>query len=170
MLLEQVDSRGRPATDHLHYLVSRLARALSRAMDNVALLHGLTPPEFMVFQVLGEGRAISNAQLARRTFVSSQATHEVVSELTSRGLTQRDDHQTNRRIRLISLTEEGWRVLGECLAEVTAIENRILSGLDTAERAALVPALFHSAEVLAGGYFGDDEAESAALALRMQNR
>ncbi|KQV06668.1 MarR family winged helix-turn-helix transcriptional regulator [Leifsonia sp. Root112D2] len=170
MLEEPVDARGRAATDRLHYLVSRLARALNRAMDNVALTHGLTPPEFMVFQVLGEGHAISNAQLARRTFVSSQATHEVVTELTARGLTQRDEHQTNRRIRLISLTEEGWRVLGECFAEVTAIESRILSGLDPAERTALIPSLLHSAEVIAGGYFGDDEAESAALALRMQNR
>lgn len=168
--MEPVDDRGRPATDHIHYLVGRLSRALNRAMDNVALTHGLTPPEFMVFEVLGEGYAISNAQLARRTFVSSQATHEVVTELTARGLTQRDDHHTNRRIRLISLTEEGWRVRGECVAEVAAIENRILAGLDAAERAALIPSLLHSAEVLAGGYFGDEEAESAALALRTQNR
>lgn len=167
---DEANRRGEPATDRLHYLVDRLARSLGRATDNIALTHGLTPPEFMVFEVLGEGNPISNAQLARRTFVSSQSTHEVVGELVRRGLVQRDDDAVNRRIRPVSFTEAGWAVYEKCHQEVKTIESRILAGLDERERAVLIPGLLHAAEVLAGGYFGDEDAESAALALRLRSR
>jgi DNA-binding MarR family transcriptional regulator len=162
--------RGRPATDRLHYVVARLSRALSRATDNVALRHGLTPPEFMAALVLAEGNPLSNAQLARRTFVTSQATHEVLAAMFERGLVQREDHTTNRRIRLISLTDEGWLVIEKCTEEVVEIEQRIISGLEPLEQEIFLPALLHGAEVLAGGYFGDEKAESAALALRATSR
>lgn len=162
--------QGHLATDRLHYLLARLSRALSRATDDVALRHGLTPPEFMAGLVLAEGAPLSNAQLARRTFVTSQATHEVVGTMFGRGLVQREDHTTNRRIRLISLTDEGWKVMKKCTTEIVSIEQKIISRLDPLEQKTFIPALLHSAEILAGGYFGDEEAESAALAFRATSR
>ncbi|WJL94414.1 helix-turn-helix domain-containing protein [Microbacterium sp. ET2] len=74
------DPRGRPATERLNYTAYRLARALNRAAENTALAHGVTLPQLLILQVLGEGEPLSNAQVARRTFVSSQAAHVVSAE------------------------------------------------------------------------------------------
>ena len=101
------DERGEPATNRLNYTAYRLGRALDRFTENLALAHGVTLSQFLVLQVLGEGLPLSNAQLGRRTFVSSQAAHLVANELLELGLVERGSHPTNRRIRLVQLTVRG---------------------------------------------------------------
>src|SRR5690606_17043268 len=119
------DPRGTAATDRLNYTAYRLARALNRAAENTALAHGLTLAQLLILQVLGEGLPLSNAQVARRTFVSSQAAHVVSAELLDAGLIEKVEHPTNRRVRLVRLSEDGWRVLGECDAEIREREAEL---------------------------------------------
>lgn len=156
------------ANSRLQYVVNRLARALNRSTENIALAHGVSLPEFMIIMVLGEGDALSNAQLGRRTFVTAQAAHTVISGLVERGLIRRDAHPTNRRIKLASLTPEGWDVLNKCLAEIVDVEERILESLHPVERTVLLPGLLDCAQKFAGGYFGDKEAEKTAIARRIR--
>ncbi|MDQ2697292.1 MAG: MarR family transcriptional regulator [Actinomycetota bacterium] len=155
-----------PATDRLIYIVNRLARALNRAADDVAQRNGLSLSEFLLLLVLGEGPGLSNAQLARRTFVSSQAAHSVVTELEARGMLSKAPHETNRRVILARITPQGRAVLDACLSEIIKTESTLLDALSPAERTNLLPALLHSAETLAGGWFGDEAAEQAAAARR----
>lgn len=160
------DPRGRPATERLNYTAYRLARALNRAAENTALAHGVTLPQLLILQVLGEGEPLSNAQVARRTFVSSQAAHVVSAELLTNGLIERTEHPTNRRVRLVRLSEKGWRVLNDCEDDIRAREDRLteLIGADLGDTLAEV--LDRAASVLAGGYFGDRAAEAAAVEAR----
>jgi len=160
------DPRGESATERLNYTAYRLARALNRFAENAALAHGVTLSQFFVLQVLGEGLPLSNAALARRTFVSAQAAHNVSNELIESGLVERGSHPSNKRIRLVQLTEAGWDVLEQCHAELRAHEERLLDALGPDLHGSLAEVLDRSAEVLAGGYFGDDEAEAAAIARR----
>lgn len=160
------DPRGEPATARLNYSAYRIGRAFSRFAENSALAHGVTLSQLFVLQVLGEGLPLSNAQLARRTFVSSQAAHTVSNELIEAGLVQRGDHPTNRRVRLVRLTERGWEVLEACRAELRMHEARLTSALGEEVGGSLAELFDHTAEVLAGGYFGDDEAEAAAISRR----
>ncbi|WP_136706188.1 MarR family transcriptional regulator [Agromyces sp. H66] len=160
------DPRGEPATARLNYSAYRLARALNRFAENAALAHGVTLSQFLVLQVLGEGVPLSNAHLARRTFVSAQAAHNVSNELIESGLVERGAHPSNKRIRLVQLTEQGWDVLGQCHAELRAHEDRLSELLGGEVHGSLAEALDRSAQALAGGYFGDDEAEVAAIARR----
>ena len=74
-------------------------------METIAARNSLTMPEMVTCLVLAEGRPLSNAQLARRTFVTSQASHEVVASLQARGLVDKENHHTNKRIRLVFLSE-----------------------------------------------------------------
>ncbi|WP_203137586.1 MarR family winged helix-turn-helix transcriptional regulator [Microbacterium sp. JZ31] len=160
------DPRGEPATARLNYTAYRLARALNRFAENTALAHGVTLSQFFVLQVLGEGLPLSNAQLSRRTFVSAQAAHTVSNELIDAGLVERGAHPSNRRIRLVSLTEAGWNVLEQCHAELRAHEERLFTIIGAELHGSLSDALDRSAVALAGGYFGDDEAEAVAIARR----
>lgn len=160
------DERGKPATDRLNYTAYRLARALNRAAENTALAHGLTLPQLLILQVLGEGTPLSNAQVARRTFVSSQAAHVVSSELLANGLIERAEHPTNRRVRLVRLSETGWAVLHDCERDIIAREDRLTDELGSTLGSTLPEILDRAADALAGGYFGDRQAEAEAVALR----
>ncbi|HET8928046.1 MAG TPA: MarR family winged helix-turn-helix transcriptional regulator [Microbacterium sp.] len=161
------DPRGTPATERLNYTAYRLARALNRAAENTALARGITLPQLLILQVLGEGIPLSNAQVGRRTFVSSQAAHVVSAELLSSGLIEKVEHPTNRRVRLVRLTEDGWTTLAAIEHEIREREDRLSTELGRFVRAdTLADILDRAADVLAGGYFGDEAAEAEAVARR----
>jgi len=160
------DPRGTPATDRLNYTAYRLARALNRAAENTALAQGVTLPQLLIMQVLGEGLPLSNAQIARRTFVSSQAAHVVSGELLSSGLIEKVEHPTNRRVRLVRLSDSGWARLAECQREIQEREDRLAGAIGPDLGESLADILDRAADVLAGGYFGDKEAEAQAVARR----
>lgn len=160
------DPRGEPAADRLNYTAYRLGRALGRFTENLALSHGATLSQFLVLQVLGEGQPLSNAQLGRRTFVSAQAAHLVVNELLELVLVERGNYPTNRRIRLIQLTETGWVLIQNCTRELYAHERRLTASVGDEPGYSIVAVLDHAARELAGGYFGDDEAEAQAVSRR----
>lgn len=159
-------TRGSSAHRRLTYSTSRLARALNRAVENTALAHGISLPQLLVLQVLGEGAPMSNAQLARRTFVSSQASHVVSSSLLELGLLERAEHPTNRRVRLVALSAAGWDLLARCDAETLALEERLLGAVGSVAGETLRDSMERAADVLAGGYFGDSDAEAQAVARR----
>jgi DNA-binding MarR family transcriptional regulator len=160
------DARGTPATDRLNYTAYRLARALNRAAENTGLAHGVTLGQLLILQVLGEGVPLSNAQVARRTFVSSQAAHVVSGELLESGLIERVEHPTNRRVRLVRLSEAGWALLAACEGEIRAREDRLADVIGPDLGETLAEILERAADALAGGYFGDDAAEAEAVARR----
>lgn len=160
------DSRGTPATDRLLYLVNRVARALNRAAEDVAAGLGVALPEFMTLLVLGEGEPLSNATLARRTFVTSQAAHQVVTALVDRGLVERTVDPGDRRKIAYSLTDRGWDLLSRGRATLDELEARVLAGMDASRRDVLGPALLDAAMTLRGGWFGDEAAEAASAARR----
>jgi DNA-binding MarR family transcriptional regulator len=153
-----------PAADRLLYTANRFARSLNRAAEHTAMAHGITLPQLLALQVLGEGDGLSNAALARRIFVSAQASHVVCRELLDAGLIERSPHPTNRRVQLVRLTAQGRGVLQECTVELRNLEDRLARTLPRTWDAPL-PAILHTAaEALAGGYFGDADAEAAARA------
>lgn len=160
------DPRGEPATNRLNYTAYRLGRALDRFTENLALSHGVTLSQFLVLQVLSEGLPLSNAQLGRRTFVSSQAAHLVANELLELGLVERGSHPTNRRIRLVRLTESGWDLAQACTQELRSHERHLTEAMGEDLGNSLVGVIDHAARELAGGYFGDDEAEAEAVSRR----
>lgn len=159
----------RAAAARVEYVAQRLARALTRSTELVTARHGVSVPEYRVLLLLGDEVSRSNAELARLSFVTAQASHLVVAELVRRGLAERAAHPVNRRIRLVRLTDRGAAVLDACVADVVAVEERLRAGLPAAERAGLLPTLTRAAEVLAGGFFGDADQERAAAALRRQS-
>jgi DNA-binding MarR family transcriptional regulator len=154
----------------LEYVSQRLTRALTRATDAIASRHDISVPDYHLLLILSDGLARSNAELARRTFVSAQAAHLVVTDLESRGLIERTQHPRHGRIRLAALTARGRLVLDRCLEEMVEVEERIYAGLSETERSHLLSALNNAAEVLAGGFFGDKDAEHEAELRRMKVR
>ncbi len=90
---------------------------------------------------LAEAPGMSNADLARRAYVTPQTMNQVLRELERRGWASTHPHPGHGRILQAELTGPGQRVLGACHQEVDAVEERMLAGLSPAGRERLVAAL-----------------------------
>jgi len=119
----------------ISYVIARLERAVRAQINERLSPHGLTTLQYTTLSVLGSrGQPLSNAQLARRAYMTPQAMIEVLNALERKGLIRRDPHPNHRRVYPASLTDEGRRVLELCDASVEEMEEEMLAGLDLAQR------------------------------------
>ena len=82
--------------------------------------HNLTVTQFAVLTALEEEPGLSNADLARRAFVTPQSMHVVLQELESRQLLVRRAHPQHHRVLQAELTEGGRRTLQEAADAIDA--------------------------------------------------
>lgn len=151
-----------PANGELHYLVMRLARSFTRACDDIAAREGISVAEVNLLLVLGEDVPMSSAQLARRAFMTPQASHQLVSRLLDAGIVESEAHPTNRRVRLVSLSAAGWELLERARHDLHDVQDRAMDGIVARDRDRLRGDLLRIATTMQGGWFGDPDAEVAA--------
>lgn len=94
----------------LLYRLSRLQRVTRALLNERVGQLGLTIPEHSALLVVRERAPITNADLARASYVSAQTMIAVVSELEARGLVRRVPLGTGRSL-LIELTDSGEAVV-----------------------------------------------------------
>jgi DNA-binding MarR family transcriptional regulator len=138
---------GRPS---LLYLVKQVELAVRAQMDELLKPAGITVLQYTALTVLRRRDGLSSAQLARNSFVTAQSMADIVTALERRGLIARRRDPGNRRVLLISLTAEGRDLLEEFETAMAALENRMLAGLGTRQRADLEDYLNHCRTALAG--------------------
>ena len=124
-----------PVEPRISYVIARLERAVRAQINERLKPHGLTTLQYTTLSVLGSrGQPLSNAQLARRAYMTPQAMIEVLNALEQKGLIRREPHPNHRRVYPASLTDEGRRVLTLCDASVEVMEEEMLAGLDSTQR------------------------------------
>ncbi len=111
------------------YLVARLDRLVRSQLTDVLAPFDLTVPQYTLLSVIEHRPGLSNAQLARRSYITAQAMHQVVNGLEDRGLIARRVSPDHGRIQLTELTDDGMALLKACDEEVTRLEERIFGGL-----------------------------------------
>src|SRR3954447_7802014 len=114
----------------LSYVIARLDRAVRRGIEDVLEPFDLSVPEFTVLSVLTRRTGLSNAQLARRAYITPQSMNEVVLRLERKGLLQRRPDPAHRRILRATVTPAGRALVGRCETAVGAMEDRMLDALD----------------------------------------
>jgi DNA-binding MarR family transcriptional regulator len=143
------------AEPRLSYVVARLERAVRKAINERVKPHGLTTLQYTTLSVLGAGGRLSNAQLARRAYMTPQSMSEVLDALEGKGLVERRPHPQHRRVHPAALTAQGRRVLAACDREVDGLEAEMLAGLDGCEVAALRRSLVSAVRSLHAGFPAD---------------
>ncbi|GGS80951.1 transcriptional regulator [Planobispora rosea] len=122
--------------------ISRASRLLERGVKAYFDEHGLEAWEFDVLAtLLRAGRTLCMSELAGAAMVSSGALTNRIDRLVAKGLVTRATSADNRRLVLVSLTDEGRRVVTGLLDGHVANEDRLLSGLAPDERAELAALL-----------------------------
>lgn len=125
------------ALPRIAYAVGRLERAVRQRLAEVTRRFGLTVAQYTALSVLQARGELSNAQLARRSFVTPQAMNEIVKALAAAAIVAQRPHALHGRIVQIRLTPKGERALAKCDAAVQRVERAMLARLSARERGRL---------------------------------
>lgn len=151
-MLENVSAEpshpAKDVTQHVGYLLKRTQAALRGAMDKVLREHGLTVPQYATLELLALHPGMSNADLARATFVTRQSGNVVLRGLQEEGLITRPATADHGRARPAHLTEEGNARLAAVQAAVYAIEQRTVEAIPARRLAVLLADLDRMAAAL----------------------
>ncbi|MEU6114133.1 MarR family transcriptional regulator [Streptomyces sp. NPDC047117] len=140
--------RAEDVTQHVGYLLKRAQSALRGAMDKVLREHGLTVPQYATLELLALHPGMSNAELARATFVTRQSGNVVLRGLQDAGLIARPDTADHGRARPARLTEAGRTRLAAVQTAVYAVEQRMVDAIPQDRMTALLTDLDHIAAAL----------------------
>ena len=121
----------------LLYLVKQVELAARSRLDDLVRPAGLTALQYTALTVLERDTDLSSAQLARRSFVTAQATADMITALETRGLIERHRDPADRRRLVIALTTLGQDLVDQYRDPVRAVEADMLAGLSEPEIAGL---------------------------------
>lgn len=111
----------------LGYKLKKTQHALRLHMDEALRALDLTTPQYAVLAQLELKPGISNAALARASFITAQTMHGIVSNLEKRQLVQRKSDASHGRILCTELTDQGRKVVAQAHDMIRAVESRMLA-------------------------------------------
>lgn len=130
------------------YAVGVLDRSIRRSLGVLLRPFELTVAEYTALSLISRRDGYSNAELARRSFVSPQAMHEMISSLEVRGLLERAPSESHRSIRNTHLTKRGRDLLEHCNVAVDEMEEVMLDRVPPGRRAEVITILRECARSL----------------------
>ena len=127
-LVRRVDTASKSGSVvRIAYLIGRVDSALRRAIWEAVSPMNLTLQQFTALSVLRGHDHLSNAELAERTFMTTQA-------LVRKALIMRRPHPSHGRIIQLRLTAKGEALRSRADAAVLRVEQRMLARLTAATR------------------------------------
>jgi DNA-binding MarR family transcriptional regulator len=149
----RVTELERTAEPRISYAIARLERAIRAGIAERVRPHGLTTLQYTTLSVLHRhGEPLSNAQLARRAYMTPQSMSEVIDALESKGLIKRIPHPNHGRLFPATLTPKGRRVLAACDRAVDEMEDTMLAGLRARDREAFLQMVKSAVRALGAGF------------------
>lgn len=128
-------------TEHVGYRLKRASAALRGAMDKALRDHDLTVPQYSCLELLDERPGLSNADLARGTFVTRQSANVVLRGLEEAGLVTRPATADHGRALPVHLTPAGQGRLHAARGAVYAVEARMIRAIPARRLTALLAEL-----------------------------
>ncbi len=116
-----------------HY-IRRLQQIAVAVFLQETEVHGVTPVQFAALQAVADAPGIDQRTLARTIGLDTSTIAGVIDRLQARGLMQRGASPQDRRVRLLTLTDAGQRLLAAVIPSMLRTQQRILEPLPPAER------------------------------------
>ena len=121
-----------------HFLPYRLSVLSNRVSSAIARVYverfALGVTEWRVMAVLGRYPDLSANEVAQRTAMDKVAVSRAVARLIEAGRLEREMHDDDRRRSVLRLSEGGYRIYDEVAPLALRFEQRLLDGVDAAER------------------------------------
>ena len=116
------------------YYIRRLHQIAVAIFLQETEAHGLTPVQYGALSKVGLTPGVDQRTLARSIGLDTSTIAGVIDRLEARGLMQRKASPEDRRVRLLSLTDEGLNLLQAVEPDMLKAQMRILQPLPAAER------------------------------------
>jgi MarR family transcriptional regulator, lower aerobic nicotinate degradation pathway regulator len=110
--------------------------AVSLFMENTRE-HAVTPVQYAALQSIFESPGLDQRTLAARIRFDTSTIGGVIDRLEKRGLVARSDSPHDRRVRLLTLTDDGAAVLAALQPAVLQTQSDITAPLSDAEKTKL---------------------------------
>jgi DNA-binding MarR family transcriptional regulator len=132
----------------LGYALKRAQQALRGHLDTGLRNIGLTTPQYSVLAGLERSEGLSNAELARRAFVTPQTMQAIIVTLERDGLVKRMAHPAHGRVLTTELTREGRSALRAAHEIVATAETRARDAAAPDDPELIYAALLRIAEAM----------------------
>jgi DNA-binding MarR family transcriptional regulator len=118
-------------------VIASVGHAASLAFEEALAPHGLHPRHFAVLKGLRGGEAQSQQQLAAALGIPASRLVGLLDLLVERGLVERHDSPTDRRVKLVRLVDAGHAELDKLIAVAGQSERRVTAGLTAQDKVEL---------------------------------
>lgn len=120
---------------HVPYRLATLAKLLALVASRLyAKRFGLVIREWHILAVLGEGRPLSAAEVARRTVLDKGRVSRAVATLTRRGMIERVPDAFDARRTMLRLSQKGRAIYRRIIPFARGRERTLLDALTPVER------------------------------------
>ncbi|MFK5980261.1 MAG: MarR family transcriptional regulator [Rhizobiaceae bacterium] len=109
----------------LGYVMKQAQHALRKKMDERLRDLELTVPKYSVLNALEKEPGASNAELARRAFITPQSMQGIISNLEKSNLIIRQSDPEHGRIQKAELTESGRKIISKAHSVAAEIETNL---------------------------------------------
>lgn len=116
------------------YYIRRLHQIAVAIFLQETEAHGLTPVQYAALSQVDLTPGVDQRTLARSIGLDTSTVAGVIDRLEARGLMQRMASPEDRRVRLLSLTDDGQDLLRAVQPDMLKAQQRILQPLPAAER------------------------------------
>ena len=135
-----------PSEAPIGLLVTRTAKALSRAFDDALAAVGGSTSTWLVLLALKTGGHRTQGELAEAIGVRQPTITHHLDGMERSGLVRREREPDNRRVQRVTLTEAGEQLFLRLRRAAGAFDGRLRAGLDHTETAELRRLLAHLVE------------------------
>jgi MarR family transcriptional regulator, temperature-dependent positive regulator of motility len=122
----------------LHRVPAHLARRFNQICvgigDEVTRPHGLSPVEFAILAAIDDAPGIDQKSLAARLAIDAVTTSKLIDRMEQVRLVRRSADASDRRARVLVLTEAGARLRAEIIPKFRAAHARLMSALSPAQQ------------------------------------
>ncbi len=130
-----------PVDPSFGLLIYEISHQMRKRLEQRAKGLGLTRAQWQALGKLKRHTELSQAQLADMLDLEPITISRLLDRMEEAGLISRRPHPTDRRIRLVSVTETAKPILDEFRVLVDELHEEILGHLSAAERAELIDRL-----------------------------
>lgn len=111
------------------YSVGKLDKLVNQQLSEILSELEVSLPQFTMLSNLHIHGEMANAKLALRSFISPQASNQIIKTMEEKGWITKSGDPNHGRILLIGLTVEGQEIYERCRIKSMEFENKMLDGL-----------------------------------------
>jgi len=108
------------------YVLKQAQHALRIRLDGLLQAQDLTMAQYIALSLIEASPRITNAEIARRAFVTPQTMHRIVTDIESAGLVSASADPKNKRLVLRSLTDRGRVLIAYAHGVAATVEQQML--------------------------------------------